>query len=198
MDETLHITLRTSTHSPKKKPEKAKCVINPESFVILGVAAQFSPRKGLKYFLELSKKVSHDTTIFLVGLDDKQMKSLPKNVVAMKRTENMEQLVEIYSMADVFVNPTLEEVFGLVNTEAMACGTPVITFRTGGSPETVDERTGIVVEKGNSEGLLGAIDFIKSSGKSTFFENCIRRSLENFNSDDRFRNYLELYGKLLG
>ncbi len=193
----IHNGVDIKTFSPKKI-DKTKYGINPESFVILGVAAQFSLRKGLKYFLELSETMSHDTTIFLVGLNDKQMKSLPKNVIGMKRTENIEQLVEIYSMADVFVNPTLEDNFPTTNLEAMACGTPIITFRTGGSPETIDERTGIVVEKGNSEGLLGAIDFIKSSGKSTFFENCIRRSLESFNSYDRFRNYFELYGKLLG
>jgi glycosyltransferase involved in cell wall biosynthesis len=77
------------------------------------------------------------------------------------------------------------------NHEPLLSKSLVVTFRTGGSPETVDERTGIVVEKGNSEGLLDAIESFKSRGKKTFFENCIRRSLESFNSDDRFRDYLE-------
>ena len=172
-------------------------MINAESFVILGVAAQFSPRKGLKYFLELSEKVSQDTTIFLVGLNDKQMRSLPKNVSGMKRTENIEQLVEIYSMADVFVNPTLEDNFPTTNLEAMACGTPVITFRTGGSPETIDETTGIVVKKGDTEGLLNAIEIVKKRGKEEYTKNCRNRAIERFDSGDRFREYVDLYGKLL-
>ena len=184
------------TFSPKKV-DKTKYGINAASFVILGVAAQFSPRKGLKYFLELSEKVSQDTTIFLVGLNDKQMRSLPKNVSGMKRTENIEQLVETYSMADVFVNPTLEDNFPTTNLEAMACGTPVITFRTGGSPETIDETTGIVVKKGDTEGLLNAIEIVKKRGKEEYTKNCRNRAIERFDSGDRFREYVDLYGKLL-
>ena len=184
------------TFSPKKV-DKTKYGINAASFVILGVAAQFSPRKGLKYFLELSEKVSQDTTIFLVGLNDKQMKSLPKNVIGMKRTENIDQLVEIYSMADVFVNPTLEDNFPTTNLEAMACGTPIITFRTGGSPETIDETTGIVVKKGDTEGLLNAIEIVKKRGKEEYTKNCRNRAIERFDSGDRFREYVDLYGKLL-
>jgi len=191
----IHNGVDIKTFSPKKI-DKTKYGINPESFVILGVAAQFSPRKGLKYFLELSETMSHDTTIFLVGLNEKQMKSLPKNVVGMKRTENIDQLVEIYSMADVFVNPTLEDNFPTTNLEAMACGTPVITFRTGGSPETVDENTGIVVKKGDTEGLLNAIEIVKKRGKEEYTKNCRKRVIERFDSGDRFIEYIKLYGVL--
>ena len=191
----IHNGVDIKTFSPKKI-DKTKYGINPESFVILGVAAKFIARKGLKYFLGLSEKVSQDTTIFLVGLNDKQMKSLPKNVIGMKRTENIEQLVEIYSMADVFVNPTLEEVFGLVNTEAMACGTPVITFRTGGSPETIDNTCGLIVDKGDKEGLLNAIEVVKKRGKEEYTKNCRNRAIGRFNSGDRFIEYIKLYGVL--
>ena len=177
--------------------DKSKYGVASEDFVILGVAAQFTPRKGLKYFIELSEKLASGTKIFLVGLNDEQIKSLPESIIGMKRTENIEQLVELYSMADVFVNPTLEDNFPTTNLEALACGTPVITFRTGGSPETIDNTCGLIVDKGDTEGLLNAIEIVKKRGKEEYANNCRKRVIERFDSGDRFREYVELYGKLL-
>lgn len=176
-----------------KNVKKNEFGIDEDKFIILGVAGNFEPRKGLKYFIELSKIIGDDMVIYLVGLNDKQIRDLPKNIVGIKRTENIQQLVGMYSMADVFVNPTLEEVFGMVNIEALACGTPVVTFDTGGSPESIDEKCGIVVEKGDVQALFEAINKIKARGKKTYGNNCYRRVLEHFRAEEKFKEYIDLY-----
>ena len=100
--------------------------------IILGVANKWDARKGLNDFIDLSKILSKDYVIVLVGLNEKQIKSLPDNVIGIKRTNNPKELVELYSSADVFFNPTYEDTFPTVNMEALACGTNVITYNTGG------------------------------------------------------------------
>ena len=90
----------------------------------------------------------------MVGLTEKQKKNLPKNIIGITRTNNIKELAEIYSAADVFVNPTLEDNFPTTNLEALACGTPVITFNTGGSVESIDNTTGFVVTKKTQIRLL--------------------------------------------
>jgi len=186
----------TNVFAPKNV-DKAKYGVASEDFVILGVAAKFTPRKGLKYFIELSEKLEKGTKIILVGLNDEQIKSLPESIIGMKGTENIEQLVELYSMADVFVNPTLEDNFPTTNLEALACGTPVITFRTGGSPETVDEKTGVVVEKGDTNGLVYAIANLKNTDLKGFSNSCRARTLEKFDCNCTFPEYVKLYRKIL-
>jgi len=171
--------------------------IEEGKFVILGVASKFTSSKGFECFLKIAERLDGNSTILLIGLNRKQLELLPKNIIGVERTENIERLAEAYSIADVFVNPTLQEVFGLVNVEALACGTPVITFRTGGSPETIDNSTGIVVEKGNVVELMNAINTIRRSGKRSFEEVCRKRAVEFFSSEDRFVEYLGLYERVL-
>ncbi|WP_219725868.1 glycosyltransferase [Mesotoga sp. B105.6.4] len=186
----------TEAFSPRAS-KKSSFGISEDKFVILGVAAQFSPRKGLKYFLEIADKLDESSVIFLIGLNKKQIRSLPKNITGIQRTENIERLVEAYSMADVFVNPTLEDNFPTTNLEALACGAPVITFRTGGSPETIDNTCGLIVDKGDTGGLFNAIEIVKKRGKEEYTKNCRKRAIKRFDSGDRFREYVELYGRLL-
>ena len=106
----------------------------------------------------------------------------------------MEELAEYYSMADVYVNPTLEDTFPTTNLEALACGTPVITFATGGSVESVDEATGKIVPKGDTEKLLQAVRELQ--GEPSKEMACLKKA-EGYNKDDRFREYLRLYRELL-
>ncbi|RGE98294.1 glycosyltransferase [Catenibacterium sp. AM22-15] len=109
--------------------------------VILGVASVWDKRKGLDTFIELSKELDNQYQIVLIGLNKKQIAQLPTNIVGISRTENVQELVKWYSAADVYFNPTLEDNYPTTNLESIACGTPVITFNTGGSPESayVDE-----------------------------------------------------------
>lgn len=159
--------------------------------IILGVADLWDERKGLNTFIKLSEMLNENYKIVLVGTTDKIDKLLPKEIMSIHHTQNQIELAQIYSSSDIFVNPTIDEVFGLVNIESLACGTPVITFDSGGSPECIDNNTGIVVEKNNIQALLYAIykiDTIKSINKL----NCINRA-RRFNEELLYDKYIDLY-----
>lgn len=159
-------------------------------FIILGVASIWGTRKGFQYFLELSKFLSSDEIIIMVGLTQNQINSLPHNIIGIEKTNNVLELAEIYSAADVFVNPTLEDNFPTTNLEALATGTPVITFNTGGSVESIDKSCGFIVEKGNLKELYKAIKKIKSLNNSSI--HCIARS-KLYDKNDRYNEYLNIY-----
>jgi len=165
-------------------------------FLILGVASVWNRRKGFDTFLKLSKLLSEDEKIVLVGLTKKQKKSLPVNILGIEKTNNAEQLAEIYTASDVFLNPTLEDNFPTTNLEAMACGTPVITYNTGGSPESIDEKCGFVVEKGDFESLIPVLDTLRTRGKEEYSERCKDRAKQKFNARENYQKYLGLYGEL--
>lgn len=166
-------------------------------FLIIGVASVWSTRKGLEDFMRLRKMLSDDFQIVLLGLTDKQIKALPRGIVGINRTNSVEELADYYSVADVFVNPTWEDNFPTTNIEALACGTPVITYRTGGSVEAVSQGTGMIVEQGDLEGLSNAVQYICKKGKEMFQNVCRERAVKYFNKNDRYREYLELYNQLL-
>ena len=167
-----------------------------EKFVILGVAAPWNKRKGLDDFLKLSRSMPSDKySIVLVGLKKSQLKKIPQNVIGVTRTESQQELAEFYSMADVFCNLTYLDTFPTVNLEALACGTPVITYRTGGSPEAVDERTGIVIEQGNVDALIGAIHRMSKMPLSA--KDCRQRAELLFDKDKCFEKYINLYNRLV-
>jgi glycosyltransferase involved in cell wall biosynthesis len=126
-----------------------------------------------------------------VGTDDNVDKQLPPNIISIHRTANQTELAEIYTAADLFVNPTREENFPTVNIEALACGTPVLTYRTGGSPEMLDENSGMVVERNDEEALYNAIIEIERTRPFTA-ENC-RKQAEKFSNDAKYREYVSLY-----
>ena len=160
-------------------------------FILLGVAFDWGPRKGLDVFIELSKKLDDNFKIVLVGTDAEVDSKLPDNIISIHRTNNQQELAEIYTAADLFVNPTREEVLGMVNIEALACGTPVLTFNTGGSPECIDENCGIVVPKDDIEALYNVI--LKNYTENAFSkENCTKKA-ENFDMNERFKEYVTLY-----
>ncbi|MBQ5358129.1 MAG: glycosyltransferase, partial [Alistipes sp.] len=104
---------------------------------------------------------------------------------------------ELYSAADVFVNPTWQDNYPTVNLEAIACGTPVVTYRTGGSVESITEKTGVVVEQGDVEAVLSAVRDIESKGKDYYRDNCRQYAVEHFNKVERYADYLQLYEEML-
>lgn len=165
--------------------------------IILGVASIWDERKGLKDFVKLRQLISNDYIILLIGVSKKQCMSLPKGIIGIERTNNIQELAGYYSMADVFFNPTWEDNFPTTNLEALSCGTPIITYRTGGSPEAVSSETGFVVEQGDLEGVVAAIKEISFKGKSFYSQACRNRAIQNFNKIDRYQEYIELYKKIL-
>ncbi|MFY0803780.1 glycosyltransferase [Peribacillus frigoritolerans] len=166
-------------------------------FIILGVAGVWEKRKGYDHFLELSKMLRPDEVIIMVGLTDKQRKRLPSNIIGISRTNSIQELAEIYSTSDVFINPTLEDNFPTTNIEALACGTPIITYKTGGSVECLDNDCGFVVNKGSIKELLMKIDIVKNKGKSSYKNYCVERAAKLYDKKDRFNEYIQLY-KLSG
>lgn len=173
---------RNRTHTGEKK-------------VVLGVSFAWGKRKGLDVFPELSKRLEADYQIVLVGVDEQTAASLPDNILAIGRTHSKEELAEIYTAAHVFVNPTREDNYPTVNMEAIACGTPVVTFRTGGSPECVDDRSGSVVACDDVDAMERAI--IRICTQQPFLrEECVAAA-QRFNADDRFQEYIQLYREML-
>ncbi len=163
---------------------------------VLGVAFDWGLRKGLDVFLKLAEALGAEYQIMLVGTDEDVDRRLPDNIISIHRTQNQCELAEIYSAADVFVNPTREENFPTVNMEALACGTPVITFKTGGSPEIIDETCGMVVPCDDAAALENAIRYVVQN--KPFSEECCRRRAEQFDMRDKFAEYVQLYQEIEG
>ncbi len=159
-------------------------------FILLGVAFWWDKRKGTDVFIELAKRLDDSFQIVLVGTNDNVDLILPDNIISIHKTENQKQLAEIYSAADLFVIPTREDNFPTVNIEALACGTPILTYDAGGSPEIADETCGSVVPKDDIEALYNEIVRIKGEPYSK--EACLKRA-ENFNMYDAFEKYVKLY-----
>lgn len=164
--------------------------------IILGVSSGWEQRKGLKDFIALNKQIDHSRyVIVLVGVTSQQRVSLSQEIIAIERTNNQKELAEIYSAADVFFNPTYEDNFPATNIEALACGTPVITYDTGGSVEAIDDKCGVIVEKGNIDGVLNAVDMLCERQDSV--KECLVRA-KSFDDTVQYKNYLALYKELLG
>lgn len=160
-------------------------------FVILGVAFGWGVRKGLDVFVELSKRLDDRFQIVLVGTDDKIDKCIPDNIISIHRTNNQTELAQIYTAADVLVNPTREEVLGLTNIESIACGTPVVSFDTGGCSEILDENCGVLVEKNDIDVLT---ERILAVFKNEIFSTseCVSHS-KDFDQNLKFEEYIRLY-----
>lgn len=165
-------------------------------YIILGVASGWTERKGLYYFIKLSSHLKQDEVIVLIGLTEKQIKKLPHNIIGITKTDNLLKLVEIYNAADVFVNPTMEDNFPTVNIEALATGTPIVAFNTGGVPEISSENCGFIVEKGNSEALFRAVANVRANSQIDYFNNCIQAA-SRFSANEMLLNYKALYTELL-
>lgn len=164
--------------------------------ILLGVASVWSKEKGLDDFMRLSTLLRPDERIVLVGLDGHAAQGLPANVVPLARTTNVGQLAALYSMATALVNPTWQDNYPTVNLEAMACGTPVVTYRTGGSPEAVTPATGMVVEQGDVEGLMNSVRVVEQRGKEAYAAPCRQHALQHFRKEDRYMDYLRLYDEM--
>ncbi len=165
-------------------------------YIILGVANGWIKRKGFDDFIELRNRLKEKYVIILVGLNHRQIELLPKNIIGIERTENTEELAALYSVANVFLNPTYEDNFPTTNLEALACGTPVITYNTGGSPEAIDMESGVIVDKGNIDGIVKAIREIEIKDKAYYTAKCQGRAIAYFNKDDRNLDYIKLYEEI--
>ncbi len=133
----------------------------------------------------------------MVGVTADQKRTLPKGVIGIERTWNAQELAILYSGADVFINPTWGDNFPTVNIEALACATPVITYKTGGSPEAVDCTCGIVVNQGDISALMDAVFTIKNNTQSYSSTHCRFRAINCFDKLTQYKEYINVYDNLL-
>lgn len=169
--------------------------LEADTFLVLGVSFSWGTRKGLDVFIRLAEDLPSNYRIILVGTNETIEKLLPKRIISIRSTNDQEELAEIYSSVDVFVNPTREDNFPTVNIESLACGTPVITFQTGGSPEIIDELTGAIVEETDYTLLVNAIR--RACEEKKYSRNdCINRVRMKYDMYQRFDDYVNLYEEL--
>lgn len=166
-------------------------------FLILGVATNWDRRKGYEDFLQLSEKIKKDEVIVLVGLSQSQISKLPNNIIGFERTESQQELADFYSTADLFMNLSVEETFGLTTAEALACGTVALVYDATACPELVDENTGFVIKKQDVESVLVKILEVKKNGKSFYSVACRKRAVDLFSKKVQYLKYFELYKRLL-
>ena len=191
----IHNGIDINAFQPTDNDLRGEFNIPSNKPIILGVVGSgFDVEKGRREFINLSSKNS--LQVVLVGLTDKDAIGIPNSIIKIGRTSSQTELAKFYTAADVLLNPTYNDTFPTTNIEALACGTPVITYKTGGSPETLDDRTGIVVERGDEKGMLYAIETVLKKGKASYSKFCRERVEIFFNKDERFSDYVMLYEQL--
>lgn len=173
-----------------------KYSIDKNKFTIIGVSSVWKLQKGLMTFMELAKRMDNNFQIIMVGVEQNIKSMLPDNIIVVERTENMQELSVLYSISDVLLNASVEETFGMVTIEAMACGTPVIVSNTTACPEMVDDTIGIVVNMKKIEDIVRAIYTVKDKGKKHFSDSCIKVVREKCTIDLMCKQYYELYKKI--
>ncbi len=176
---------------PRESDFRKRYNISEDKKLLLGVAFDWGVRKGLDVFVKLAEVLDKKYQIVLVGTNGEIDESLSQNIISIHRTQNQQELAEIYTSVDLFVNPTREEALGLTNIEANACGTPVVTFKTGGSPECIDGTSGSVVDCDDFDALVKEIERICEK-KPYSAEMCMKKA-KDFDKNARFADYIELY-----
>lgn len=185
----IHNGIDTNIFKPKKSG-KSQCLPVQNKKIILGVASEWTDRKGYRDFFKLYSMLDNKKfVIVLVGLNKKQMGELPKGMIGIERTSDIQELVNLYSQADWLFNPTYDDNFPTTNLEAIACGTAVITYKTGGSPETVNGTNGWIVDKGDLERVCKIING-NSHGMILLDDK--------FKKEAMIESYLQLYKRVLG
>ena len=165
-------------------------------FIILGVANNWGPNKGLQDLIKLSFMIGDDYKIVIVGLSEKQITVLPKSIIGIKRTDSIQDLINIYTTADILFNPSTEETFGMTSLEAMASGTPVIVYNSTACAELVSDAVGVVVKPHDLVAVLKSIEEMKASGIQRYYTPCTDAA-NKYNEKYIYLKYLDLYKKVI-
>ena len=165
-----------------------------DRYMILGVSDGWSERKGLSYFLRLADELQPDEVIVMLGFKKEEIDRLPPGIIGLERTNSVQELAELYSAADVLINPSFEETFGLITAESLSCGTPAIVFNATACPELVDETCGRVIPKGDYAALKQTVRELRTVDLTQ--EACVKRS-ELFDKATNYRQYVDLYYSIL-
>jgi len=189
------MTIHNGINLSNFKPNPTNIYIKHDiigKFIVVCVANYWTNLKGLNHIIKLSEMIDNDIQIVMIGVDKKIARQLPRKILTIQRTNNVNELAHYYSSSDVFLNPTLSDNFPTTNLEALACGTPVITYETGGSPESITDEVGVIVPKGDTTKLYDAIIKIKDKGKKFYTKKCVEKSLQ-FDENKVFKKYISVY-----
>jgi glycosyltransferase involved in cell wall biosynthesis len=178
-----------------KKNVRAELGICEEDFVVFAAASTWTDDKGLQEIVRLSK--NPDFKLVVLGVQSSQAKLFSNNTFTRPLVLDKSLLAKYYAAADVFVNPTYNDSFSNVNMESLACGTPVVCYRSGGAPDTLSSQTGIVVPRGDYEALEKAIYLIRNKEFVVTEGDCRKWVEANFDKDKNFEQYIQLYLSLL-
>lgn len=192
---TIHNGIDFSLFQPAEREEvaaiRAKYVPDGKK-IILAITPTI--KKGYRYLPEIARMLGDSYQLLVIGLNKKMLHDLPSGIIGMERCQDQKKLAAFYSAADVFINPTLEEALGLTNIEALACGTPVVTFATGGSPECLDDSVGMVVPRGDSAAMAEAARSLAAKKNSM---PCREFALQRFNEKKQYQKYIDIYEGLV-
>ena len=169
----------------------------PDKKIVLGVASSWGKRKGLDKWIQLSEILEEEYKIVLVGVNEKQKKNIPERIIALPRVGKQSDLAELYSIADVYVNMSQEETFGLPTVEAMSCGTPSVVFNTTANPELIEKGTGIVCKDTSIESIKNAIHEICENPKEHWRSMCRSYAVNNFSYKKMTDSYIDYYTKIM-
>jgi len=197
IQETVYNWIDTELFEPQNNAAEVreKYGIPEGNKLILGVSQGWSERKGLREFLQIADEMRGEATVILVGEDC----GIPEreNLKCIGFTNNRQELIDLYSAADVFVNPSRAETFGLVTAEALSCGTPVVAYNNSGSAELVAPQCGALATDGDADALVSMTRRVLDNPKESYSVACRQWVLENFEKQTQLQKYVELYEKLM-
>lgn len=187
----------TSVFSPQLSATKAQLGL-PDKKILLAVASSWTPEKGLGHLFELSTMLSDDYQLVIIGLSPMQIEELPSNIIGLPCTESVEQLARYYSVADVVLNLSGAETFGLTTVEGLSCGTPSIVYNATASPELIrNEKVGRVIKLGDLQGVISAIEELRSEDRDEMRRCCREYAVAHFDKDMNYKKYIDLYKQLI-
>lgn len=165
--------------------------------LLMAFATAWTERKGISDYYKLRKKLDNRYTIVFVGVDEQIKKTLPEGIIGIANTSSIDELVKLYSTADIVMNLASEESFGKTTPEGMACGTPSVVYNSTASPELVDDKTGVICQRGDIDGVVNAIDTIMSWDREKTINNCRNRVLSLFSIQKNWNEYIDLYEEMI-
>lgn len=162
--------------------------------LVLGVSSVWQKMKGLEHINSLAQSLPKEKYAILLvgGGEDKE--PIDPAILRISHTDSVAELCRIYTAADVFINPTLQETQGLTTVEAFACGTPAVVFNAGGAAECVDDTCGIIVPKDDTKALQEAV--IRVCEESPFTREACRAKAETYDKNTCYKAFLTLYEAL--
>jgi glycosyltransferase involved in cell wall biosynthesis len=196
------ITIQNGVDTSKFYPHKDIDILRKKygilnEKIVMGVGTIWTGSKGLCDYFKLREVLDKNISILLVGLNKKQIKRLPQGIIGIERTESLDELAQLYSLADIILCLSYQEAFGLTPIEGFACGTPAIVYNNTALPELITPEVGMVTETGNIKQLNDAIMKILERGKSQYSISCVERASKVFDISEKYHQYLALYEKLL-